>query len=426
MTNTQINDKILELANYLKIDNKCVAHNARLQSIQINGAVIKNFSFKLFNEYKLSFFNCKFLCEINEAPGFFEIENPVYIYGCTFEENVISYNIKFKSNVVIAYCRFNKNFYFKANTFCNSSNFERNFYNYASFKKSHFEKNVTFYNSTFKGLDFSQAIFNENLNIVNTKLNFTFSNLEEKIEQEYEEFNKNKKEEDQKSLDKFANDFRDSFRTFKNALIKDNNLLDASNFHKYELYCKEIELKNKKGKTFKDVVDRWQLFFYCKLCDHHTDILQSLNSLILVIGIFVISSVAIVVGFNYSLGYKPILEHWYFSLDFYNHHINSIIQDNYLFMMAINVMILFIYLGLVGFALCLKYMREFFIIISYVITFLVLAVSPKILIPAMGIFTDKRALLDPLSVFGGIYTLIFAFIVYSFVKTIRKNSIVPS
>ncbi|HAA1817633.1 TPA: pentapeptide repeat-containing protein [Campylobacter jejuni] len=302
MTNTQINDKILELANYLKIDNKCVAHNARLQSIQINGAVIKNFSFKLFNEYKLSFFNCKFLCEINEAPGFFEIENPVYIYGCTFEENVISYNIKFKSNVVIAYCRFNKNFYFKANTFCNSSNFERNFYNYASFKKSHFEKNATFYNSTFKGLDFSQAIFNENLNIVNTKLNFTFSNLEEKIEQEYEEFNKNKKEEDQKSLDKFANDFRDSFRTFKSALIKDNNALDASNFHKYELYCKEIELKqnwDKKGENVKnttdleknvsrirDFMDFLLLGFYRKLCDHHTDFLKVFNNLILLIALY--------------------------------------------------------------------------------------------------------------------------------------------
>ncbi|HDX3751741.1 TPA: pentapeptide repeat-containing protein [Campylobacter jejuni] len=302
MTNTQINDKILELANYLKIDNKCVAHNARLQSIQINGAVIKNFSFKLFNEYKLSFFNCKFLCEINEAPGFFEIENPVYIYGCTFEENVISYNIKFKSNVVIAYCRFNKNFYFEANTFCNSSNFERNFYNYASFKKSHFEKNVTFYNSTFKGLDFSQAIFNENLNIVNTKLNFTFSNLEEKIKQKYEEFNKNKKEEDQKSLDKFANDFRDSFRTFKSALIKDNNALDASNFHKYELYCKEIELKqnwDKKGENVKnttdleknvsrirDFMDFLLLGFYRKLCDHHTDFLKVFNNLILLIALY--------------------------------------------------------------------------------------------------------------------------------------------
>ncbi|HBD8838089.1 TPA: pentapeptide repeat-containing protein, partial [Campylobacter jejuni] len=227
-------------------------------------------------------------------------------------------------------------------------------------------------------------------------------------------------------LDKFANDFRDSFRIFKSALIKDNNLLDASNFHKYELYCKEIELKNKKGKTFKDVVDRWQLIFYRKLCDHHTDILQSLNSLILVIGIFVISSVAIVVGFNYSLGYKPILEHWYFSLDFYNHHINSIIQDNYLFVATVNLVMLFGYLILVGFALCLKYMREFFIIISYVITLLVLAVSPKILIPAMGIFTDKRAILDPLSVLGGIYTIIFGFVAFSFIKTIRKNSIVPS
>ncbi|EAL8718119.1 pentapeptide repeat-containing protein, partial [Campylobacter jejuni] len=299
------------------------------------------------------------------------------------------------------------------------------FENFVSFDKSMFLDKVSFYNTNFhKVPNFSQAIFNGNLNAINTNLNFTFDNLEEKIEQEYEDFNKNI--ENKKSLDKFANDFRDSFRTFKSSLIKDNNLLDASNFHKYELYCKELELKNKKGKTFKDVVDRWQLLFYRKLCDHHTDILQSLNSLILVIGIFVISSVAMVFGFNYSLGYKPILEHWYFSLDFYNHHINSIIQDNYLFMMAINVMILFIYLGLVGFALCLKYMRKFFIIISYVITLLVLAISPKILIPAMGIFTDKRALLDPLSVFGGIYTLIFAFIVYSFVKTIRKNSIVPS
>ncbi|HEB7535533.1 TPA: pentapeptide repeat-containing protein, partial [Campylobacter coli] len=193
-----------------------------------------------------------------------------------------------------------------------------------------------------------------------------------------------------------------------------------------ELYCKEIELKNKKATTFKDIVDRYQLFFYRKLCDHHTDILRSLNSLILVIGIFVLSSVAMVVDFNYRLGYKPILEHWYFSLDFYNHHINSIIQDNYLFVVKVNFAMLFTYLGLVGLALCLKYMREFFIIISYGVTLFVLMVSPKILIPAMGFFTDKRAMLDPLSTIGGIYTIVFGFVVFSFIKTIRKNSIVPS
>ncbi len=346
---------------------------------------------------------------------------------CEFENKILFFNLYFK-NISFILCNFKNNTTFQACTFKTFCNFESSvFENFVSFDKSMFLDKVSFYNTHFhKVPNFSQAIFNGNLNAINANLNFTFDNLEEKIEQEYEEFNKNKKEEDQKSLDKFANDFRDSFRTFKSALIKDNNALDASNFHKYELYCKEIELKNKKGKTFKDVVDRWQLIFYCKLCDHHTDILQSLNSLILVIGIFVISSVAMVFSFNYSLGYKPILEHWYFSLDFYNHHINSIIQDNYLFMMAINVMILFIYLGLVGFALCLKYMREFFIIISYVIILLVLAVSPKILIPAMGIFTDKRAMLDPLSVFGGIYTIIFGFVAFSFIKTIRKNSIVPS
>ncbi|EAH6083405.1 hypothetical protein EGX02_01965, partial [Campylobacter jejuni] len=132
--------------------------------------------------------------------------------------------------------------------------------------------------------------------------NFTFSNLEEKIKQEYEEFNKNKKEEDQKSLDKFANDFRDSFRTFKSALIKDNNALDASNFHKCELYCKEIELKqnwDKKGENVKnttdleknvsrirDFVDFLLLGFYRKLCDHHTDFLKVFNNLILLIALY--------------------------------------------------------------------------------------------------------------------------------------------
>ncbi|EGN5848300.1 pentapeptide repeat-containing protein [Campylobacter jejuni] len=367
---------------------------------------------QITNIKKISFLNCEFEEQIylnfQECLDSFQMDN------CVFEDRV---TIKGK---------FNDNVYF------NNSVFK----DYADFHECEFEKTANFYGVRFdKTPNFSQAIFKGNLNAVNTNLNFTFDDLQERIKQEYAFYETQRTAKEagvipnlyqEKFLDKFANDFRDSFRTFKNALIKDNNALDASNFHKYELYCKEIELKNKKGKTFKDVVDRWQLFFYRKLCDHHTDILQSLNSLILAIGIFVISSVAIVVGFNYSLGYKPILEHGYFLLDFYNHHINSIIQDNYLLMIFVNFMIFFIYLGLVGFALCLKYMREFFIIISYVITLLVLAISLKILIPAMGIFTDKRAILDPLSVLGGIYTIIFGFVAFSFIKTIRKNSIVPS
>lgn len=251
--------------------------------------------------------------------------------------------------------------------------------------------------------------------MVNIKANFDFENLNTAIKNI------------DKSTDETANDFRDFFRTFKSVLIKDNNLLEASKFHKYELYCKEIELEEKKPKIFsKEWIGKWQLVFYRKLCDHHTDILQSLNSLILVIGIFGVLNLAVIIGFNRYLGYKPILEHLYFSLDFYNHHINSTIQDNYLFMIAVNLIMLFAYLILVGFALCAKYIRKFFITISYVITLFIMITSPKILIPAMGIFTDKRVMLDPLSVLGGIYTIVFGFVVYSFVKTIRKNSIVPS
>ncbi|EEL0754369.1 pentapeptide repeat-containing protein [Campylobacter jejuni] len=457
---------IADIAEKLNIQKDKISYIEYSDLFQINDCVIPAViadNIKVFQEYNLYFYRCtipNLILEItikslefkmccfessfiirNNFDGYISIQDSIFekdfgifwvkkevykINVCKnifkdvsiFENKILNFNFEENSIQNISICNnlFTKEAYFNANSFNYECIFFKNSFENLSFYEANFEKSFIFFQNIIKG----------NLNAINANLNFTFDNLEEKIEQEYQEFNKNKKKEDKKSLDKFANDFRDSFRIFKNALIKDNNALDASNFHKYELYCKEIELKNKKGKTFKDVVDRWQLFFYCKLCDHHTDILQSLNSLILVIGIFVISSVAIVVGFNYSLGYKPILEHWYFSLDFYNHHINSIIQDNYLFMMAINVMILFIYLGLVGFALCLKYMRKFFIIISYMITLLVLAISPKILIPAMGIFTDKRAMLDPLSVFGGIYTIIFGFVAFSFIKTIRKNSIVPS
>ncbi|ENG3830796.1 pentapeptide repeat-containing protein [Campylobacter jejuni] len=457
---------IADIAEKLNIQKDKILYIEYSDLFQINDCVIPAViadNIKVFQEYNLYFYRCtipNLILEItikslefkmccfessfiirNNFDGYISIQDSIFekdfgifwvkkevykINVCKnifkdvsiFENKILNFNFEENSIQNISICNnlFTKEAYFNANSFNYECIFFKNSFENLSFYEANFEKSFIFFQNIIKG----------NLNAINANLNFTFDNLEEKIEQEYQEFNKNKKKEDKKSLDKFANDFRDSFRTFKNALIKDNNLLDASNFHKYELYCKEIELKNKKGKTFKDVVDRWQLFFYCKLCDHHTDILQSLNSLILVIGIFVISSVAMVFGFNYSLGYKPILEHWYFSLDFYNHHINSIIQDDYLLMIFVNLMILFIYLGLVGFALCLKYMREFFIIISYVITLLVLAVSPKILIPAMGIFTDKRAMLDPLSVFGGIYTIIFGFVAFSFIKTIRKNSIVPS
>ncbi|MCR6570824.1 hypothetical protein [Campylobacter insulaenigrae] len=150
-----------------------------------------------------------------------------------------------------------------------------------------------------------------NLNAVNTNLNFTFDELQEKIKQEYNFYENQRTNKEagtipnlyqEKSLDKFANDFRDSFRILKNALIKENNLLEASNFHKYELYCKEMELRENWSKRDKetqnmfeakrntwvvrDLIDSLLLGFYRKLCDHHTDFLRVFNNLILLIALY--------------------------------------------------------------------------------------------------------------------------------------------
>ncbi|EOV6252305.1 pentapeptide repeat-containing protein [Campylobacter coli] len=224
---------------------------------------------------KLSFLNCNFKKEVylnfQECLDSFQMDN------CVFEDRV---TIKGK---------FNDNVYF------NNSIFK----NYADFHECEFEKTASFYGVRFeKTPNFSQAIFKGNLNAVNTNLNFTFDNLQERIKQEYKDFNKTKEE---KPLDKIANDFRDSFRIFKNALIKDNNALDASNFHKYELYCKEIELKeswnklkkvdidediDQNNKNYSKLMDFLLLGFYRKLCDHHTDFLKVFNNLILLIALY--------------------------------------------------------------------------------------------------------------------------------------------
>lgn len=196
------------------------------------------------------------------------------------------------------------NAHFKDNAYFNNSKF----YNYTDFHECEFEKIACFYGVTFdKAPNFSQVIFKENLNAVNTNLNFTFDGLKIQIKEE-ENFNKDKNGQYQRSLDKFANDFRDSFRVFKNALIKDNNLLDASNFHKYELYCKEIELKEswnriknvktdedlrQNNKNYSQLTDFLLLGFYRKLCDHHTDFLRVFNNFILLISLHVLYGIVI-------------------------------------------------------------------------------------------------------------------------------------
>ena len=332
---------IADIAKKLNIQKDKISYIEYSNLFQINDCVIPVIAdnIKVFQEYNLYFYRCtipKLILEItikslefkmccfessfiirNNFDGYISIQDSIFekdfgifwvkkeIYKINvcknifkdvsiFENKILNFNFEENSIQNISICNnlFTKEAYFNANSFNYECIFFKNSFENLSFYEANFEKSFIFFQNIIKG----------NLNAINANLNFTFGNLEEKIEQEYEEFNKNKKKEDQKSFDKFANDFRDSFRTFKNALIKDNNALDASNFHKYELYCKEIELKqnwDKKGENVKnttdleknvsrirDFMDFLLLGFYRKLCDHHTDFLKVFNNLILLIALY--------------------------------------------------------------------------------------------------------------------------------------------
>lgn len=288
------NELSLRINGRVKIIDKISINNCKFKQISINNHIDGNIEFQKceFNDFNLYGFSNATI------KGTFTFD------FCEIKEKVNFMNFEFENKVSFKMSKFKDNVYF------NNSHFK----DYADFHECEFEKIACFYGVRFdKAPNFSQAIFKGNLNAVNANLNFTFDDLQERIKQEYEDFNKNI--ENKKSLDKFANDFRDSFRTFKNALIKDNNLLDASNFHKYELYCKEIELKqnwDKKGENVKnttdleknvsrirDFVDFLLLGFYRKLCDHHTDFLKVFNNLILLVGLYILF--IFVGGFEFNL-----------------------------------------------------------------------------------------------------------------------------
>ncbi|EDP8129348.1 hypothetical protein GTQ09_07010 [Campylobacter jejuni] len=360
---------------------------------------------------KLSFLNCNFKKEVylnfQECLDIFQMDN------CVFEDRV---TIKGK---------FNDNVYF------NNSIFK----NYADFHECEFEKTANFYGVRFnKTPNFSQAIFRGNLNAVNANLNFTFDDLQERIKQEYEDFNKNI--ENKKSLDKFANDFRDSFRTFKNALIKDNNLLDASNFHKYELYCKEIELKqnwDKRGENVKnttdleknvsrirDFMDFLLLGFYRKLCDHHTDFLKVFNNLILLIALYAL----LVFGFTWLHDDK--LEDTRAILTLFGFFLN--LDKDFGYSLLINTLFVSLYICLV-YTKSLFFGRYVVLIFSYIGFIIMLIKQPSVIHPLIGKIaneSDKFFNYPSLIALNILYTILLALVLFSLQKTARKNSIVPS
>lgn len=256
-----IDDKLLEVCNFSFGKFEFFEYDLRFCDCCFKSDMVELQNMQKDYSY-LSFIRCKFLNPIDLSNYEKTINHIIEMKDCIFCENVVINKV------------FNENIYF------NNSTFKK----YADFHESEFNKTACFYGVTFeKTPNFSQVIFKGNLNLVNSNLNFDFDECEKIFDKElsiHEE-----KETDIQNLTlklsnkapyKIASDFRDSFRGFKNALIKDNNLLDASNYHKIELYFKEIELKHKKPKIFsKEWIDLWQLKLYRLTSNHHTDLLKA-------------------------------------------------------------------------------------------------------------------------------------------------------
>ncbi|EGK8212388.1 hypothetical protein IO479_001617 [Campylobacter coli] len=439
------------------------------------------------NQFKkeVSFFEVSFNDGMEIEDDFLQEKN-ISFKSCQFKK-IIAFREKNIKNITFETCTFEQGVYFVSCVFSNANFYNCNFNNAACFYGARFDKTP----------NFSQAIFKENLNVVNTNLNFTFDNFEEKIKQEYDSYKSQRIAKEagvipnlyqEKSLDKFANDFRDSFRNFKSALIKDNNLLDASKFHKYELYYKEIELKNKKDKIFKDIVDRYQLFFYRKLCDHHTDLLKAFHNLLIVVMLFSMFSFVfdkfkqpshIENDIKYNIVKVDSNENYIFKE--YNkttYNLSSLnieqesdkfIKNDFVYMIVFLILVLsllsfniftsiyifgsilyliFSFLDLLAlythiavivffvlFALKFillddrqRYKRGVIVAISYMVCIFTLLVKPSLLLPALGSFLDKDSNVTyPLLLsLSVVYFMLVVLVLFSLQKTARKNSIVPS
>ncbi|EFO9213366.1 hypothetical protein IO397_000552 [Campylobacter lari] len=442
--------------------------------------VIKKADIRLFSQFPLHFIRCDFQCEIkNTFWNYLECEN-LSFENCNFYKEVyFGFQKKFKL-LIMENCYFHNKVYFSGafneNALFNNSHFK----DYVDFHECEFEKTACFYGVQFDEIpNFSQVVFKESVNLVNIKANFDFRNLNIAIKN----INKLK--------DEAANDFRDYFRIFKNILIKDNNLLDASKFHKYELYCKEIELEEKKSKIFsKEWIDKWQLVFYRKLCDHHTDLLKVFHNLLIIIMLFSVFSFVldkfkqpsienhakyhiVQVDTNESYIFK---EHNKTTYNFLSLNIEQEFKnlDNLLskteiyfslgfvllvtFVALLNKQYLwFLLLPLfVGVVYCVEFPmsiiahfmiimlfactfvfimvfdskpeRFLFVSVSYIVCIFTLLAKPSLMLPVFGSFLEKdsNATYPLLLSLSVVYFILVALVIFSLQKTARKNSVVPS
>lgn len=360
------------------------------------------------------------------------------------------------------------------------------------FQYSVFKDALSFEGMEFERLEFDNVLFNGVVAFSNTKLNTkpqfincTFSN-QFNIEHKYIEYNFNEIKNTQE-YDKLLN-YRDLFRKLKSNRIAHHNLIDASELRTQELYARELELKYKEKKSLRETIERWQLFFYRKLCDHHTDLLKAFHNLLIVVMLFSMFSFVfdkfkqpshiendikyniIKVDSNENYIFKEHNKTTYNLLSLnIEQESDKFIKNDFVYMIVFLILVLlllsfniftsiyifgsilyliFSFLDLLAlythiavivffvlFALKFillddrqRYKRGIVVAISYTVCIFTLLVKPSLLLPALGSFLDKdsNATYPLLLSLSVVYFMLVVLVLFSLQKTARKNSIVPS
>ena len=335
---------------------------------------------------------------------------------------------EFKDRVYFTNCEFNGNVFFNHAVF----------YKYADFHESIFGGVVSFYNAEFNSApNFSTCVF-QNLqatNFINVKIDsLDFGKIEEFIN-EYENDETYKKERAQsQDLQKttnthkirYASNARDSFRTIKNVLIANNNLLDACAWHKLELYAKERELKLQKPCLLtapKKWCDLWQLKLYRHTSAHHTDLLKIWHTLIVLNGVFGILFGLTLLFSHCQIDVIKCVDLCVNCCECQCKNLYEI-YDNFC-KVCINIILSLLFIVLFLCALVGKISRGLFVIIGYIASSVILIANPKYLFPAVSFF-EKSESFSHIATISAIYTFFFILVIFSLQKTARKNSIIPN
>ncbi|TLD79958.1 hypothetical protein LS68_008960 [Helicobacter sp. MIT 05-5293] len=414
-------DKVDDLI--LHIDNNVVFKNFLIKSIyeeETKGSINNLWIYKDFKCEEFIIMNYRIVSFVLSAHHIYgnltfnecEYENFCYYFAefhkFNFYGKILFLSCIFKNNAAFMNSIFHNRIDFKKSKFYTDAYFNNaTFKEFADFHECEFEKTAVFYGVKFeKTPNFSQAIFEGNVNLVNAKLDFDFKGLGETIQKECETT------ADTKSLAECANDFRDSFRLFKNALIKDNNLLDASNHHRIELYCKEIELDSKISNaqaSVKELIDSCVLKFYRHTSDHHTDLVKIISCVVISIGLFGI----LLFGIRYGLDLKS------FVANHSNNFCAKLLDSSFI---VESNMIGLLYIC----ATCALFIKEIRFIFYLCVTIYMCAIQYKNIFLIFGNLTHSNANQSAAeNLLIVIYAILMFLLIFSLQKTARKNSIVP-